>query len=368
MARGRGAAGPSRGRGRGRGRLHGGGPDAVANAQASTEYNPAIRETREQIKGSRKREGDLGSWYRQLAADYGQARNAGSAALQSIEEATGKQLSEAGERSSADQARLASEDASFAGLTGGPKDTAGLSKIANAGAAASRAQVALNLPVEQQQANFVGRIGADKAAARLHGVESRNEERARRTKLKSDLAAKRQEKGAARVSAKSKLLEAAAARAAEAKKLTLEEQEAQTAARSASASTALARLKAVQEARQDAIGNRQAQEKLNLEKPYYKARAKYYSNGGGKSKGLSPGEKNTNRKERQNAAALVGSAVTQAGPPKTKAEAAELERLAVEAGGAAREVHRAVQKLLKQAEANRRGYRRRLHQGKIKGH
>ena len=369
--RGRGRIGAHNGRARGRGRggnsvgkfiapHTGRQAGAIANAEAGAEYNPEIRAKRQEAAGSRKREGDLGQWYRELAADYQGAQDTGSAALQSIQDTTTKQLAEAGQRSSADQASLAAGDEAFAKLTGGPKDTAGLAKIAQAGAAAQQARVAQMAPAAQEQANFVARLGSDKAAALMGGIEKRQEERARRDKILSDLTAARKDKGAARVAAKEKLREADRGYVREGQQFKLQKREAASAERSAAAEAVLAQLKASQEARQDAIASRQAQERIGISRKNaqtsarsQRATAKHYKQSG-KDGDLSPGEKNTNRKERQNAASLVHSAVVQAGPPKTPAEAAELERLAVEAGGAPREVHRAVQKLLK--KGRRRGY------------
>lgn len=384
-----GGGGRPRGRGRGRGRGKGGGDSVkqflsphtgrqaggIASSEAGTEYNPGIRETRGQIKGSRQREADLGSWYAQLAADYQGAQSQGAAALQSVEDTTSKQLAEAGQRSSADQAALAASDEAFANLTGGPKDTAGLAKIAQAGQAAQAARVdQAKLPISEQ-ANFVARTGSDKAAARLSGIEKRREEAQRRDKLKADLLAQRKEKGQATVANKEKIRESDRSYSNDQKQLQLQRQEAAAAERQAAADAALARIEAARQAREGAISNRQEQERIGISRKNaataarsQRATAKHYKQSG-KDGGLSPGEKNTNRKERQNAASLVHSAVTQAGPPKTPAEAAELERLAVEAGGAPREVHRAVQKLLNRAKAkNRSGYKRRLHEGKIRGH
>jgi hypothetical protein len=284
--------------------------------------------------------------------------------LQSVEDTTSKQLAEAGARSSADQASLGAADESFANLVGGPKDTAGLAKIAQASQAAAAARVdQAKLPISEQ-ANFVARTGSDKTAARMQGIEQRRDEQRRRDKLKSDLVSQRKEKGQATVANKEKIRESDRGYATEIKQLRLARQEAKTAAEQAAASAALARVEAARQASQDAISNRQEQQRIGISAKNaataarsQQATAKHYKQSG-KDNGLSPGEKNTNHKERQNAAALVGSAVTQAGPPKTKAEAAELERLAVEAGGAPREVHRAVQNLMGKAK-KRRGYNKR---------
>lgn len=380
---GQGGGGRARGRGRGRGGdsvgkfigAHTGRQAGhIANAEAGTEYNPGIRETREQVKGSRKREQDLGSWYAQLASDYNQGQAAGAAALKSVEDTTSAQQAEASARSGAQQATLSASDEAFAKLVGGPKDTAGLAQIAQAGQAAERARIdEAKLPISEQ-ANFTARLGSDKTAARMQGIEQRRAEQRRRDKLKSDLAAQRKEKGQARVSNKEKIREADRGFVREGQQLKLQKREAAASERQAAADAALARIEAARAARQDAIGNRQAQERIGISRKNaqtsarsQRATAKHYKQSG-KDGGLSPGEKNTNRKERQNAASLVHSAVVQAGPPKTPAEAAELERLAVEAGGAPREVHRAVQKLLNRSKArNRRGYSARARRGEVAG-
>jgi len=382
--RGRGRIGHSRGRrGRGRGRGGGGGnflalrngaqAGRAANAQASAEFNPEIHQKRQEAAGSRKRQADLGSWYKQLAQDYANSQQAGQQAFQSAEDTISKQLAEASERGKGEQNELAKSDTATASRLGGPQDTAGLAKIAQAGSAAERARVSINAPIAKEQANFVASLGGKRTAARMRGREAQTEESQRREKLRSDLTAALRQKGAARVVAKDKIRETERGYAAELKKLRLARQEARSSAQAAAADAALAQLKASREARQDAIGNRQAQERIGISRRNAKtsarsqrATAKHYKQGG--KGGLTSGERNTNKKERQNAASLVHSAITQAGPPKTKAEAAELERLAVEAGGAPREVHRAVQNLLNRAKSKARGgYNRRVKRGEVAG-
>ena len=208
----------------------------------------------------------------------------------------------------------------------------------------------------------------------MQGVEVRRSEQRRRDKLKSDLAAQRKEKGQARVSNKEKIRESDRGYVREGQQLKLQKKEARAAEQQAAADQALAQIQAAQQARQDAIGNRQAQQRIGISAKNartsarsQRATAKHYKQSG-KDKSLSPGELNTNKKERQNAASLVHSAVVQAGPPKTAAEAAELERLAVEAGGSPREVHRAVIGILRKQKASRRGgYDKRIREGKAAG-
>lgn len=383
MARGRqggGHVGAGRGRGRGgsvRGFLaprnerqaaH------VAAAEAGAEYGPQIREDRQQIAGSRKRQADLGSWYRQLAADYGKAQAAGSAALQSVENTTTQQLAEAGQRSSADQAALGAEDASLASLVGGPKDTAGLSKIAQAGAAAQRARVALNMPVAQEQANLVANLGGQKAAARMQGIEARTEERNRADKLRSELGAVRKEKGAATVANLEKLREADRAYATEEAKMRLAQREARTSEQSAAATAALAQIKARREAVQDAIANRQSQERIAIERrnagtseASQQATAHHYAveNKGG----LTPSEINTRREHRHDAMSTAKAQLALK-VPKNQKQWAQFEAALIEKLGSsyAAEAAKAVAKLRRaQAEKNRGAYERRVRRGQVDG-
>lgn len=373
---GAGALRPGRGR-RGRGGnsvrqflgLHNGRQaGAVANAEAGAEYNPEIRQLREQAKGSRKREGDLGSWYAQLAADYQNAQKAGTAALQSVENTTTQQLGEAADRSSADAQKLASEDEQFAALVGGPKDTAGLAKIAQAGAAAQRARVALNLPVEQEQANYVAALGGQKTAARMQGIEARQEEHNRRDKLLSQIGSARREKGAARVANKDKIRESDRAYAAEQAKLRLARREAASSEQAAAASTALAQLKASQEARQDAIANRQAQERIGVSRTNARISAKNARTSARSQRttarhyekentgGLTPSQQRAARREQKSAIITADNLYRAAKKkPKTAADwAAFAQLVASEEGIDATAAQRAVARLRRQQAAQRR--------------
>lgn len=361
---------------------------AIANAEAGAEYNPEIRQLREQAKGSRKREGDLGQWYAQLASDYQAAQNAGSAALQSVEDTTTAQLGEAADRSSADAGRLASEDEQFAALVGGPKDTEGLAKIAQAGAAAQRARVSLNLPVEQEQANYVANLGGQKAAARMQGIEARQEERNRRDKLLSQVAAVRKEKGAARVANKEKIRESDRSYQAELAKLRLAKREARTAEQAAAADAALAQLKAAHEAQQDAIANRQAQERIGVSRSNaaiaaknartsatsaktsaraQRATAKHYEEEN--SGGLTTAEKRA-RGEHASDALSAAKALLGIKVPKNAKQWAQFEAALVEKLGSsyAAEAGRAVAQLRRRQAAQRKGaYSRRVSKGQVAG-
>lgn len=397
MARGRGrgrgriGAAPQGGgrKGRGRGRMTGP-PDAstAAKAIASSEYDPGIRETRQEIAGSRKRQADLGSWYAQLAADYQGAQAAGAAALGSVESATQQQQTEAAQRSGTEQAQLAASDEALASLVGGPKDTAGLAKIAEAGAAAERGRVAAAKPIASEQANFVAQLGLDKAASRLSGIEARQAEGRRREKLKSDVSAQRKEKVGARVAAEQKINEADRSYAAEKAKLQIDRRQARTAEQAAAASAALAQLKATHEAEQDSISNRQAQERIGVSRSNAKIAAKnaktsargaatsrraqeatakhYEEENSGK---LTTAEKRARGEHKADAMAaakaLLGIKVPKNAKQWAQFEAALIEKLgssyAAQAAEAVKKIRAA------QASKGRRGYDKRVRRGEVAG-
>lgn len=383
-------AGGGGGRGRGRGRGRGGGNSvgkflaphtgrqagAIANAQASAEYNPEIRNLRQEAKGSRKRERDLGEWYAQLAADYQGATSSGSAALQTLADTTSAQLADAAGRSSTDQARLAAEDDAFAKLVGGPKDTEGLSKIAMAGAAADRARVAAVQPTLAEQANFVGRLGSEKTAARMQGIEARQSERQRREKINSERAAKQREKGAARVGKKEEIRQSDRSYVLDRKQLKLSQREAASAERQAAADAALARIESARQAQQDAISARQAQERIGISRKNartsarsQRATARNYREDNKDKGGLTTAEKRS-RGEHQSDAMSAAKAQLAIKVPKNAKQWAQFEAALIEKLGSSysAEAARAVAKLRRQqAQKRRGGYDRRVRKGEVAG-
>lgn len=375
-----------RGRGRGRGAHSAGGggrgrgkpaptsTSAQAGAEASAEFDAPIREERQQARGSRKREQDIGQWYAQLAADYGSAADAGAAALQSVQETSTKQLAEAGARSSADVAKLGAEDSQIAALVGGPKDSSGLAKIAQAGAAADRSRVALTEPVAATQANFVGRVAEQKGAARARGIEARGEERDRRSKIKSDIAGKKREKGAAKTAAETRISESDRTYAMELKKLTLARKEARTAAQAAAATAALAQVKARHETTEDAIANKQAQERIGISRKNAKTASKSQKATAANYKrtakgGLTRAEKRA-RGERSNDAMKAAKTLLGIKVPKGEKEWAKFQAGLIEKLGSsyAAEASAAVAKLRTMQKSKAETQSRQMHQGKVAGH
>ena len=383
--RGRGGGGRRGGRGRGRGRggnsvgeflspHTGRQAGAIANAGASAEYDPEIRQLRSQARGSRKREGDVAHWFDELASDYGESQAAGAQAFQAAQDATAKQLAEASERGSAELAELTKSDEEFAKLVGGPKDTSGLSKIAQAGAAAERARVSLNAPVAQEGANYVARLGGMRTAARMQGIEERKGERNRRDKILSDISGVRREKGAARVAKKEDIRAADRDYSLQLKQMRLARREARSAEEAAAADAAIAQLEAAQAARQSTIDNRQEQERIGISRKNaatsarsQRATARNYKEDN--KGGLSTAEKRARGEHKSDAMsaakALLGVKVPKDDKQWSQFEAALIEKLGSSYGA---EAAAAVAKLRKAQAAKRRGgYDRRIREGSAAG-
>lgn len=329
----------------------------AANAEAGAQYNPAIREARQQAKGSRRRVKEIGSWYDQLAQDYGQSQASGQKAFETAQAATDKRLTEAGQRGQSELNELSAKDASLAALVGGPTDAKGKARMAAAGAATARSSAAATAPIATSQAAFLASLGGRRTSARMKGIEERREEGDRLSKIRSDIASTRKEKGQAKVSAYEKIREADRAQANEKARMRQAKREAAIQAKQAAAQLALS-------SQQNVIAARQSQERIGISRRNartsersQRATAKNYRRGD--KGGLTPGERNTNKKELQNAASLVHIAVSKLGPPKNQAEAASLEAEAIAAGGSPRVVHRVIQGLLKGQRKRRStsGYR-----------
>lgn len=384
MARGRGrgrgriGARPSAGGGGGRGRAGSSSIATRATAEAGREFDPAITEGEQEVAGSKKRQADLGSWYAQLAADYQSAQNTGSAALGKIGSITAQQEAEASARSGTEQGELSASDAALANLVGGPKDTAGLAKIAAAGAAAERGRVSEAAPITAEQANFVANLGADKASSRLAGIEARQAEGERRDKIKSTVRGLRGQRSSARVADEGKLTEAARSYATEEEKLSIDERNATTSEQAAAAAAALAQLKAQHEETQDAIGNRQSQERIGVERTNAKisrknartsaraarATAKHYEKEN--TGALSTAEKRA-RGEHQADAMAAAKALLGIKVPKSEKEWSQFEAALIEKLGSsyAAQAAAAVAKIKKvQNVKARKGYIKRLRSGK----
>jgi hypothetical protein len=290
----------------------------IANAEAGTEFNPAIRESRQQAKGSRQRQADIGHWYSQLAGDYGASQAAGNTAFKTAQDAVSKQLAEAGGRGQAEVSELAGKDASLAALVGGPTNAAGISQAAQAGSAAERARVGLTAPIAGNQASYLASLGGRRTAARMQGIEARKEEGQRREKILSNLAAARKEKGQAKVGNLEKIRESDRGFALEQRKMAQAKREAAISAQQARASLAVTQANLQRQVQAGQISAQQAQERLAIEaknaqttRRSQQVTAQHYKTS--KTGGLTASEKRTIQERHQNAVATGHSLVKASG-------------------------------------------------------
>lgn len=271
----------------------------IAGAEAQTEFGPVLRAARAEKRGSVKREKQIGQAYQGVANEIGssieraQAGNAGLSAQIDARLAANR---------IADQSQLdsvAATDAATAKSLGGPTNAAGTAQMAAGDSARAAQAVALATPIAAAGQNYVDYLGTGKVATRQRGVEAKKMERSRRLKIAQDLVAGRKEKGAAKV--KYLAAERTAEQEAKIDKLAfgLKKKTAGISARQAAARIAVERANAGTSARNAATSERNA---ATSEKSQ-KATQHHYNHP--KKTGLTPGEKNSIKQGRQNAAAAA---------------------------------------------------------------
>ncbi len=171
----------------------------VARSQTKTEYAPLERQIASEIRGSKKREGELGDWYSGLAGDYAQGQQAAQQAFTTAEQATNDRLGAQAQSYQQAMQGVGAADSSFAALTGAPNTGAAIPDEAAVAAAAERTRAALQAPVTEMRAANVASYTPRRNAAALQGIEARGEEAARRRTKQQDLRSLKQEHGQAMV-------------------------------------------------------------------------------------------------------------------------------------------------------------------------
>jgi hypothetical protein len=182
----------------------------IAGAEARKEYSPVLRGLRSEVAGSKKREGELGSWYGGLTSQIGQAQQNAAASSQAAESALTQRLANA---SASDQSALkeqASKNEALGKLLGTNQVGVSNAPSASAGATAiAQQRVALTSPLTAERANYQNYLGQRGVSATERGIEARKAETSRRRKIKEDLRAGKKERGQAVVSNLEKLREGA---------------------------------------------------------------------------------------------------------------------------------------------------------------
>lgn len=332
----------------GRARRGGGSPASrQGRAEANTEFGSAIHQTRSEAAGSKKRQRDIGSWFAQLSKDYAGAQKQGNKAFATQQASLRSMLGEESGAAASDTAEAAARDAALSKLLGGPTDSSGNATRTAAAKASDQARVTLSQLPASEQANFIAALGGRRTAARLQGIEGRREEGERRTKILSDLKNLKKEKGQAITADTAKARESNRSFGLEKKRFALDRKEAATARQSARASSRLAAIEAQRQREQDAIGNRQEQERIAISRRNAKTSER------GSRGGLSPSERRSIKEGKQNATATAASLVHTHGAPRNAQEWGELEEaVRHESGVEAAEARRAVAEIRKRLRAH----------------
>jgi hypothetical protein len=182
----------------------------IAGAEANKEYKPVLRGLRSEVAGSKKREGELSSWYGGLTNQIGQAQANAATTSAAQEKALTERLANA---SASDQTALkeqASKNEALGKLLGTNQVGVSNAPSASAGATAiAQQRVALTSPLTAERANYQNYLGQRGVSATERGIEAHKAETSRRRKIKEDLRAGKKERGQAVVSNLEKLREGA---------------------------------------------------------------------------------------------------------------------------------------------------------------
>jgi trimeric autotransporter adhesin len=169
----------------------------IARKTVAAEFRPTERQIGSEIRGSKKQEREIGGDYDQLAADYATAGQSAATAADQANAAVAASLKDSSANTASLLQGLAAQDSQFAAQVGGPVDTAGQQKAAEAAAAAERMRAALQAPSTAARAINVAGYGGKVATTALAGIAAKKAEAANRSKERFDLRSLRGEHGAA---------------------------------------------------------------------------------------------------------------------------------------------------------------------------
>lgn len=326
----------------------------IAGAEANKEYKPILRGLRSEVAGSKKREGELGSWYGGLASQIGQAQQSAAASSAAQEKALTERLAQAGAQDSSALQAQASKNAELAKLLGGPTNTAGQAEAAKGTQALAQQRVSLTSPVSAERANYQNYLGGRQTSAIERGIEARKAETSRRRKIKEDLRAGKKERGQAVVSNLEKLREGA-------RDYAIQKQAFGQKGKELAVSSREAAIERAQKARENAadrrISSRNAatseRNAATSERSQHNTARHYREEG--KHSGLTPTQRRDRKESNQDAGAAVRRTVKANGVPKTAQEWAGLEAIvAKESGVGAKRAAEAVRRYKKRTQSRNR--------------
>jgi hypothetical protein len=169
----------------------------IAKNTVKTEFGPTQRQIESEIRGTKKREGEIGDWYSQLEDQYKQGATQAASAADAANSAVASSLGQTSSNTASLLTGLAGKDAAFAAQVGGPTDAAGQTKEVEAAAAAERLRAALQAPNVAAREINVADYGGKAATAALSGIQAHKENATTRAKDQADLRALKGERGSA---------------------------------------------------------------------------------------------------------------------------------------------------------------------------
>lgn len=304
----------------------------IAGAEARKEYSPVLRGLKSEIRGSVKREKDLGDWYGGLTNQIGQTQQDAAASSQAAESALTQRLANASASDTTALKDLASKNEALAKQLGGPSNSAGIAQAQAGNTAVAQQRVALTSPLTAERASYGNYLGQRKTSAIERGIEARKGETARRRKIKEDLRAGKKERGQTFVSNLEKLREGARDFSIQNKAFGQKNKESALGAREAARDRRLKSREGAADRSIDVAKLGQGQQKIrNEERKIRQTNRKIKKEG--KAGGLTPTQQRNQQESNQDASAAVRRTIKANGVPKTAQEWAGLEAIVAKESG-----------------------------------
>jgi hypothetical protein len=167
----------------------------TARAESNVAYSDTLRQNAGLQRASKQQEARVGGWYDTFANEIAASRGEVAGAYDKANTAIAGNLQTAAADNTARNAALATQDAEFAKLTGGPQNTTGPQTDAAAQGQRELYGAALAAPVAAQGANAYTYLTNQRNNARGEGLKQRIDERKRGQSLQQDRTALLKERG-----------------------------------------------------------------------------------------------------------------------------------------------------------------------------
>lgn len=315
-------------------------------ANTNLKFRPLEKAIGGDIRASQRRTKETGDWWQNYLNEVNQGRSEVQGAYGQAGQEIQGQIGAASAADSANTQALNAEAAKSAELRGAPMDNSGAQREAAASAQRNYLGAAFGGATAREGANQFGYLTDQRRIGVGQSIASRKEEQRRERSLRKDRRDVRRERGDYATAKRGELRAGERDYLIQRKAFGLEKKEA---AQSAKESAREAREKALDrgyERSQDAIGNRQAQERIGVSRE---------GNKPGKG-GRSTSEVNDAREGQRNANSTAARLIKSFGTPKTPKEWADLEEaVAKESEVSASEARKAVAQLKARAGSRSKG-------------